>query len=173
MASWLSKIPRSSRPQTFLGVVSQVGIRLARPLQRLRDGLPRRHHHQRVEALDRNPVAGLHDEALGLGREGHVRVHVLDISGIVQLNVRAVVHEGYDGHALRQRGNAAHVVAIVVRHHHIIDLLDAEGLAGFHDAVRLAAAASVDNHTLSGGRNQQERLPSFNIDDIHVERLGR
>jgi len=101
--------------------------------------------------LDRNPVAGLHGEALGLGREGHVRVHILEISGIVQLDVRAVVHEGHDGHALRQHRNAPHVVAIVVRHHHIIDLPDAQGLTGFHDAVRLTAAAGVDNHTLSGG----------------------
>ena len=98
---------------------------------------------------------------------------------IVILNVLAVVHERHDGHALRHRGNAAHVVAIVVRHDHIVDLLNTGGLAGFHDAVRIAAVTlgsrntGVDKHTLSGGRNQQRCLGSFNIDDIHVERLGR
>ena len=56
---------------------------------------------------------------------------------------------------------------------YVIDLLNTEGLTGFHDAVHFAAAASVDHHALAGGRNQQKRLPAFHIDDIHVERLGR
>ena len=150
------------------------GIRLARALQRRRDCLPRGHNHLHIDALDGNFVAGLHHQVLAFGHDVHVRLHALDRE-IVQLHIFAVVHESYDGNLRRQRRDSAHVVAIVVRHHHIVDLLHTDGLAGFKDAGRIAVArdTGVDNHSLARGRNKQRRLRPFQIDDIHVERLGR
>jgi AAA family ATP:ADP antiporter len=82
---------------------------------------------------------------------------------LVGLRVGAVIDELSNRDPIRQRGHAAEVVAVPVRGHEVIDLLEPRIANRCHDAIRVAlrcltGIAGIDEERLSGRSHHQGRL---------------
>ena len=93
------------------------------------------------------------------------------------LHRRAVIDEGANRHARRQRRDAADVIGVVVRHDEVVDPRQPGLLHRRRDAIGVAAVeagvARVDQQRLARRRDNQRRLAAFDVDEVDVERLSR
>jgi hypothetical protein len=69
------------------------------------------------------------------------------------------------------------MVGVVVRDHDVVDPFQAGLLSCVNDPVGIAeivtGPSGVDQQRLAGGRHNQSRLPSFDVDEIDLKALGR
>ena len=68
------------------------------------------------------------------------------------------------------------MIAVPVREDQVIDLRDARVPGGVEDATRVPCRAHapvprIDEQRLARGRDDERRVPPFDIDDIDVQRL--
>ena len=131
-----------------------------------------------VDALERNPVAGLKDLALSLGLLDvglvggrHLRAADFDRLAVIQVHV--------DGNELRQGGHGANVIAVEVRGEQEIDLLQAGLLRRGEDPLGVAivrrAIGGVDQQGLTAGRDDQSGGAAFGVNpvDLQIARCGK
>ena len=74
-----------------------------------------------------------------------------------------MVDEGPGRHTFSERGNAAHMVAIVMRDSHVVDLFDTRGLADFHDASAVVARPTSISNVSPEGETSSDDLPPTSI----------
>ena len=129
-ADGLRVLRRIDRPHLE---IRAFGVRLAGAGERRVDHLAAGGEDFDVEALDRDRVAGLHQDVRPFLAEGGVFV-VQHLRGLVVFDARAVVHEIADGQFLGELPDAAHVVGVVVSGDQVVDFLDARHLGGGRDA---------------------------------------
>ena len=88
-----------------------------------------------------------------------------------------MVDELPDRNARSELGHAAEVIAVPVGGDQVIDAAEAGILDRGHDPVRIPrrrrpAVAGVDQHRLSGRRDEQGGVAALDVDDIDLEILG-
>ena len=149
-----------------------VRIRLTATVDRLRDGVHVAADDAHVEALERQPIAGLrHDMPPA---RAHRLVGLEDRCGaVVARHDGVVIDEGANRQELGQLGHTAGVIAVEVREQQIVDLRDAGRLGRRGDAPRIAAAVAgvtgVDQQRLPRRRDDQRRLTAFDVDEVDVQ----
>src|SRR5207245_400634 len=91
----------------------------------------------------------------------------------------AVMVEMLDRHQLGEALDAAEMIQVPVRDDVVVDGAEVGAFGGdFEDAfgVALAGVAAVDQHRLTGRRDDQRGRPAFGVDEVNVEpafgRLG-
>src|SRR5207253_6163449 len=101
-----------------------------------------------------NGIAGFCYDVLGV-LEGLDIVRVVFLDHPRVLHIRSVIDERADLHTIGELRRTADMVAMIVRNHHIVELLDFSGLSGLYDPLGIApieaAETGVDQHRLAGG----------------------
>ena len=131
-----------------------------------------------TRAAQRNRVTGFHDRALA-GRDREVRlVAILDATILLPLWVHlAVIEEPLEVCDGVCRRRAADVVAVVVRREQVVDVLQPGSLHHLGDPLGIAfgrrtGAAAVDQHRLTGRRDNQRGAAALDVDHIDAQRGG-
>jgi len=74
-----------------------------------------------------------------------------------------------------QLWDAAHVIVMIMSDYQVIDLANAGSLRRRNDALRIASAAivvpGIDQHGLSGRRNEEHGLAALHVDRKYPQRL--
>jgi hypothetical protein len=98
-----------------------------------------------------------------------------------------MVHEGANGHQLRQFHDSADMVGMEVRDEQIVDVRDTSVTRGGSDPPRITSVARItglrlhcaaarksriDEQRLPRRRHNQRGLTTFDIDEVAVERLS-
>jgi hypothetical protein len=75
-------------------------------------------------------------------------------------------------HTLGQLFHRAHMIAVVMRRPHVINLLDASCAQRGEDAIEIAGAgvAGVHEQRFAGRADEQRGLPAFGVDVVDVQR---
>ena len=91
-----------------------------------------------------------------------------------RLDGLAVVDKRLHRQAPDHFGHAAEMVAVEMRNQQVVQLADARVAGGRQDAIRIAVGEpgvpGVDEHRLSGGRDDQRGLPALDVDEVDVQR---
>ena len=121
------------------------------------------------------------DRAAGIERDRLVfrggaigRVFRREVLVFVERRDRAVIVKPVDPDQLRQFGNAAVMIGVVMRHDQVIDRRHSGLFHRLFDALRVAALeagpARVNQDRFAGRRDDQRRRAAFDIDIEDVER---
>ena len=85
----------------------------------------------------------------------------------------AVIDERADRQARGERRDAADVIRMEVRDHHVVDAREAGLLRGGLDASGVAAVEAgpprVDEHRLAGRQREEGRLAALDVDEVDAE----
>ena len=127
--------------------------------------------HRDVQTLDGDLFARRNHLVRSPGDGFLVRARVF-AAGV---DARPVVEESSHRQPLQQVRNAAHMILVEMRDQQRVDFFDAGCFRRRRDANGVASAVAritgVDEQGLTGGRNHQRGLASFDIDEVNIERL--
>ena len=148
-----------------------------------------RAHHDGLDALHGQAVAGFRLDVTSFRADRHVGVKRLLRPRDYALRFgrhAAVIDEGSDRDQLRELSNATVVIRVEVGDEEIIDLRDTGvthrgqnavcvsrflGIAGRRFEASARCESRIDEQSLSLRRYHQRGLPTFDVDEIDVERL--
>ena len=70
-------------------------------------------------------------------------------------------------------GRPAYVVVVEMRHHHIVDVVEAELFERGDDTARVppSGIAGIDQDRFAGRCNEQRRLAAFDVNEINLQRF--
>ncbi len=122
--------------------------------------------------FERQLVAGLQRGAFALG-QGFVGVPNLAAARILGFDGIAVIQEMLDGDQLGECRRAADMIAVVMRDHQVVDLLEPGFLGCAKDSLGVAVIrsgiAGVDQQRLPFGSDDESGAAAFNVHPIDVE----